>query len=281
MERDAPTFLLLGRYGDGIIMLPAFAEIYRRTGIRPRVVVNTAYADIYDGVSFVEPIPVNLDWKEDVHKARAMFPDAVLIQWWLATRPMPKNLDLSPWPNFEASMWDRCGFTEADRMRLPLVFDRRNATREATLMDRVWPSAMRGKPLVLYHFAGKSSPFGHLPELYPVIQAFARDFTLIDLGKIRAERIFDLLGLMECATGMILCDSAPLHLAYATETPYIAFIVDTWSGSKPLGNCVLSIRYKNTLRHLQDVAKVLKNWRDVVKVGFASKLQERKTLIQR
>jgi hypothetical protein len=172
------------------------------------------------------------------------------------------GVNLSLWPNFMASMWERCGFTQAEMVSLPLVFDRRNPIRERELLNHIWPFRMRNKPLLLYNFTGISSPFGFVPELYPVIQQFSRDFHIVDLGKIRAHRIFDLLGAYDVAAGLISSDTATAHLAHASNVPTIWMTVDSWCASTPRGNVALHFGYNETPRRLQDVTAILQSWRN-------------------
>ena len=46
-----PCYVLGGRFGDILQMLPCFHEIHRRTGIRPVVISSKAYASVYCGGS--------------------------------------------------------------------------------------------------------------------------------------------------------------------------------------------------------------------------------------
>jgi len=170
-------------------------------------------------------------------------------------------VNLNLWPNFMASMYERAGFTQKEMMRLPLVFDRRNTVRERELVERLWPTAYRKKPLLLTNFTGISSPFGYQPELYPILQSFRQWFHIVDLGGVRAHRIFDLLGLYDVAAGLITCDTATLHLAHATQTPYIAFSAKGWTGSTPRGNVALQVMYDDTPRRLNEIAEVLESWK--------------------
>jgi len=278
---DAPVLVLLGRTGDTILMLPAFREIHRRTGLKPRIIVSNEYANIYEGVSYCDPIPQNLHWWQGVEKARliaaALSENAVLPQWWLGKCPIPDEyrgkfnltcfghnwgVNLALWPNFMASMWERCGFTREEMVRLPLVFDRRNPVREASLLNQIWPVPMRKKPLLLFNVTGISSPYGFWPELYSAISPLFRHFHVCDLGKIKAHRIFDLLGAYDVAAGLISSDTATAHLAHASKVPTIWMTVDSWCGSTPRGNVALHFGYNETPRRLKDVVGVLQSWLD-------------------
>ena len=263
-------------------MFPAFREIHRRTGLKPKIIVGNEYANLYEGISYAEPIVHNLHWWQGVEKARAiasvLSENAVLPQWWLTPQcPIPEQyrgtfnltcfghnwgVNLSLWPNFMASMWERCGFTQDEMRTLPLVFDRRNPAREAALLNQIWPVPMRKKPLLLFNVTGISSPFGFWPELHPTVFKFSRDFHIVDLGKVKAHRLFDFLGAYDVAAGLITCDTATAHLAHASKVPTIWFTVDSWCGSTPRGNVALHLGYNETPRRLQDVADVLQSWRN-------------------
>ncbi len=279
---DAPSFIQLGRYGDLILLLPAFLEIFRRTGLKPNVVVSEEYASVLDGVSYVTPHPLGVHWWGGIPMAKdyakRLWGHSVCPAWWNDVEcPIPPeyrgqftlqchghshgvNIDL--WPNFMVSMYSRAGFTQSEMMSLACLFDRRNPNREAELVAKFYPPSLRKKPLLLYNFTGISSPFGFLPELWPTIQRFAREFHIVDLGKVKAHRIFDLLGAYDVAAGLITCDTATAHLAHASQVPTIWMSVDGWCGSVPRGNVALHFGYNETPRRLNDVADVLQSWRN-------------------
>lgn len=279
-RKDAPSFVQLGRYGDLILLLPAFLEIYKRIGCKPNVVVSEEYASVLDGVSYVTPHPLGVHWWGGVPMAKAyakkLWGRSVVPAWWNDVEcPIPPEyrgqfvlqchghehgVNLALWPNFMTSMYSRAGFTREEMLRLPCVFDRRNPDREAELIAKFYPPALRKKPLLLYNFTGISSPFAHTPELWPTFQQCTRHFRLLDLGAIKAHRIYDLLGLYDIAAGMIHCDSAPLHLAHASSTPYIAFCADGWTGSDARGNVVLQMRYSEVPRRLKEIGDTIQSW---------------------
>ncbi len=276
-----PSFIQLGRYGDIILLLPAFLEVFKRTGFKPNVVVSEEYASVLEGVSYVTPHPLGVHWWGGVpmakEYARKLWGRGIVAAWWNdAECPIPPEyrgnftlqchghehgVNLALWPNFMVSMYSRAGFTRDEMLRLPCVFDRRNPDREAELIAKLYPPLMRKKRLLLTNFTGISSPFGYQPELFPVIHRFARHFHIVDIGNVKAARIFDLLGLIDIAVGVITVDTATLHLCHASPTPYIAFTVPGWTSSEPRGNVALHIPYDQTPRRLQDVANVLEEWR--------------------
>lgn len=262
-------------------MLPAWREIYRITGKKVFVVVSENYSETLDGVSYVDVFPFHGDWKSDVAKARvyamSRWCSGRVIQWWNDTEPVPSefrgstvlscrgrkcSINSAKWPTYGHSMYERAGFPkESDWMDLPMVFDCRNPIREEALLREIWPDAMRKKPLLLFNVTGVSSPYGFWPELYPVVYKFAKDFHIVDLGKIRAHRIFDLLGAYDAAAGLITCDSAILHLAKASHVPTIAMTVDGWTGSVVRRNTALTFSYKQTIQRLPSVRILLEKWK--------------------
>ncbi len=264
----------LGAFGDLIILLPAFREIYNRTGQKPNIIVSDKYASVLDGVSYVTPYPIPVHWVDGMEEAKRFakeqFGEFVIPIWWndktfvvppkyrgsfiLQYNGRTYGINRSIWPNFMVSMWERLGFTQEEMMTLPLVFDLRT----------IRPTTVRKKPLLLYNFTGISSPFGYLDAVWPVLQGFSRDFQIVDLGKIKAPRIYDLLDLYDEAVGLLTCDTATLQLASASTVPYIAWTQNGFLGSTPRGNCVLQIPYDQTLRRLTEVRKALELWRNAV-----------------
>lgn len=279
-EGQAPCFIQLGRYGDIILLLPAFKAIYDRIGLKPRVIVCTQYKSVLDGVSYVEPIPVDYEWWSGIPSARllaeSMYGGGIVPQWWndpdhapivettfkggivLQCHGKEWGVDVNKWPNFMTSMWDRAGFTCEEMRSLPLVFDRRNPTRERQLLEQV--RGRNQKPMLLINFDGHSSPFAPVPEVMNEVFKFRNEINIVNLGKIRAHRIYDLLGLYDHAVGMITSDTATLHLAAGSSIPYIAYTVDGWCSSTPKGNVAVEIKYNQALNRISEIAPILDRW---------------------
>lgn len=277
--------VLLGRHGDLIQLAPAFAEIARVTGQAPLVIVARDYAHTLDGCSYVRSYPLNVGWYEGVPQARAVA-EALghagrVIQWWgdtpdkielvegiskhghitLQSHGHNWGVDTRKHPNYTLSMWGRAGFSRDDYYRLPLVFDRRDYQREGALAKATLPKGS-GKPVVLTHWTGNSSPFPYVPEVQNALtRKLGRDFQFVDLGRVQATRIFDVLGLMDRVAGMVLSDSAPLHLAAASPTPYVAYTIGGWTGSLPKGNVALHVCYDDAKRRLDEMLATVASWR--------------------
>lgn len=287
-QGQPPCFVQLGRYGDIILLLPCFKAIYDRIGLKPRVIVGAQYKGVLEGVSYVEPVPVDFDWWQGIPKARElaeqMFGGAVVPQWWNDPEKAPLaelahqggivlqchgrdwGVDIAKWPNFMASMWDRAGFSIEEMKTLPVVFDRRNAQREKVLWELYGPR--NKKQLVIVNFTGHSSPFGPVPEVMRELDRFRDRIHILDLGRIRASHIFDLLVFYDRAIGMITSDTATLHMASASTIPYIAYTVNGWSSSTPKGNVEIEIKYSDALNKLDRVAPLVQKWLDYGNVSL-------------
>lgn len=281
IPKTPPVFIVLGRAGDIILLLPAFMEIHRRTGRKPIVYVSQNYAGILQGVSYVQPEIVDQDWFEGVPKARQMaeakYGGAIVPAWWddpatangaamemhehgamvLQSHGRAWGVNCAENPDFGTSMWRRAGFTRDQMVSLPLVFDRRNPTREADLATRY---ERHNAPLLLYNCVGQSSPFGYVPELMRLLYPFRQKFNCVDLGQIRAERIYDLLGLYDRAVGLITIDTATAHLAPASKVPTIWLTVPGWGRSVPRGTVALHVPYDETPKRLGDINAVVEAW---------------------
>jgi hypothetical protein len=139
-----------------------------------------------------------------------------------------------------------------------LIFDKRDANRERALLERV---NRRKLPMLLVNFAGITSPFAPVPEVMNALECFRGQFVVVNLSDLRAYRIYDLIGLMDNAIGLLTIDTSTLHLAAASPTPYIAFCRDDGqSGSIPKGNCALKVPYSRTLDMIPAIVETVRLW---------------------
>jgi len=276
---EGVCFIQLGRFGDLILMLPVFQAVYQRTGFKPFVVVSDEYASVLEGVGYVSPVPVDCHWWKDMARAREIAEQfglpVVIPQWWNSgdKEPVPStargqfpvvchgkefHVNRNVWPNYMASMWAQCGFTIKEMNELPVVFNWRDRDREWALLQEV--RRYRRKPMLLVNWTGISSPFAAMPEYMRVIQRFESQFQIVNLGTLRAERIYDLLGLYDAAAGLITIDTATLHLAGAGNVEYVAFTRSDWSGSVPKGKCVLEVGYDGAEQQAEKLVPILHRW---------------------
>lgn len=277
----APIVINLGgKFGDIIQCLPAFKAIRDRTGVKPTVIVSKEFASVFEGVSYVTPDVTDAHWYNDVERIDAYIKEryggAIWPQWWnagndelmkataahggisLRVHGTNWSIDQSRYPGFMQSMWLRMGFTISEMSTLPLIFDRRSPVRENLLRGRV--IGRHRKPVVLYNFNGQASPFAPVPEVMKMLEPFQSRIQFIDLAEVFADRIYDLIGLMDSSIGVITIDTASLHLVRASSAPYIAFTRDGWSGSVALGNVALNIKYSQAMERLNEVPPVLEKW---------------------
>lgn len=279
-----PVFILLGRFGDIIQILPCFLEIYQRTGTKPILIVNREFANLLEGVSYVEPYPIDGIYWQNIAKgrkiAKEIFGGGIVLPWWnedpehaamiresakgdfvIQCHAQNWGVDISKWPDYGTSMASRCGFTLAEWLELPLVFDRRDPIRERELCHKVL--GKEDRPIILYNFTGFSSRFGYVPEVVnPMRNTFGKTFRFLDLASVHGHRIYDLLGFYDHphTVGLLTSDTATLHLAQASNVPYIAFTVDGWSSSVPKGNCALHAKYSEVPRRIPEILKQIAVW---------------------
>lgn len=277
LPKNPPLFIQLGRTGDLLLLFPAFKLIYDRTGMKPHVIVSNVYANIFEGISYAVPNVITGHWYNDMPKARAlaekMSINPIIPQWWqpgvfprdvppgpmiLQSHGLNWGVDTSKYPDFGTSMWARAGFTRQEMIAAPLVIDRRNPMREEVLFKQ---HVTNNKPLLLYNFTGISSPFGYVPEMMKLLSPYQLHFNLVDIGHIRAFRIFDLLGLYDKAVGLITIDTSTAHLAPASKVPTIWFTVPNWGSSVPRGNVALHVSYNETPKRLNEIQAVLEKWK--------------------
>jgi len=125
----------------------------------------------------------------------------------------------------------------------PLVFDCRDAAREAALVKSV---ATGGRPLILTAFTGRTSPFKQKDDLLCELKDKFPNQAIVDISAIQAERVYDLLGLFDSATMLISADTMHLHLSRASKVPVIALARDypsNWNGTPPQTRFKFYCRY--------------------------------------
>lgn len=235
-----PAWVQMGRVGDLILLMPAWQAWAERSGRKTVVVTSKEFGQVLEGASYIQPILLPYSWY-DAAKARqwaqARYGQVIVTQLHGTGLHTPPD-DL---PSFSLTMWRRTGLAE-EYATLPLTFDQRNPNREANLLARVLTNQ---KPIVLVKTDGWTSPFDPANEVRACMrEIFGDQIQIVDLDKIVAHRVFDLLGLLDKAIGLVTIDSMSLHLAAASKVEYVAFVRDDGqSGSIPKGNCVMACGY--------------------------------------
>lgn len=208
MNRET-VFVMLGRAGDVINVLPALKLHKERTGQTPFLLVGRDFASILDGVSYAAPLVYDGPWQEcrkAIAWAREKIPGAAIVDssiFGVGYFPITRMA------SFDREAWDRCE-TGVPFGRLLPEFDRRDRARERAAWAGV---PIDGRKLIVTALAGVSSPYPAGDELRAALANAFPDCKVFDVSGVRCDRLFDLLGILERAAVFVASDSAPLHLA--------------------------------------------------------------------
>lgn len=222
------VYVMLGRYGDIVNILPML-KAEADAGRRPTLVVAQDFADILDGVSYVDRIV----WDG----AYDRLPDALR---WLRrdkgiTAPIVPQYHRNPYDksrltdSYQKECWRLAGKLKDFEARGPLVFDRRDDKREEAL---VLAHTACSKPVILLGLDSVSSPLANKAEITAAIcRRFSDTHEVLDLAHIKAARVYDLIGLLEAAALTISADTMFIHLARAGSARLLALVNSGWRGS--------------------------------------------------
>ncbi len=227
--------------GDLINLLPV-AKVFSDLGQKVGILACEPYADVLDGVSYVDKVIYpGQPWEIEkaVEFANKICPNVVVTQVngpkeeILKHAYQPKGQTTAMADSFARESWHLAGLG-SEWGTHPLVFDRRSPERESGWLPKT--SKAKPRPIMLVALDSASSPFEYRELLWKMIQLeYGKAFNVIDLGLCMAERIYDLLGLMEKAHCLITVDTAILHLAHAVpKLPVMALVQDSpiyWNGS--------------------------------------------------
>jgi hypothetical protein len=241
-----PAVCCLGRLGDIAAALPIAHDLYYQTGAPTPFIVSQDYAPLLEACSYVSPIPVDLRFdrlgfatRKHIHR----YGQIHIAQTFATDERMPERVTDS----FVTDAWARAGVLE--RFGLPLVIDRRDKAREQKLIDDM---GLSGRPYVVVHGGGVSSPYPHRHELLKALSGVPA--RVIDITALSAQKPQDLLAVLEGASCAILADSFPLHLSYALPNlPVIALATDkpdNWYGAPPRPNWIHDYRYEESREFL-------------------------------
>lgn len=230
----------LGRYGDCLNIMPCVRQLHLQ-GASVLWAIHPEFADILDGISYADRFVAPVPRYRDVHLAEMMIADRcaeILIPQLYGNEEYNGREQES----FAVGMWNVFGM--ADRWHdLPLVLDRRDPARESKLCV-----GLDDRPLVLTCFNSSSSPFNGA-DIAAALRS-RTDWNVVRLDAIRADRIYDLCGLMERAACLVTVDTAALHLSYATRVPTVALLSEgpphmrsDWYGTHERRHWIGSCRY--------------------------------------
>lgn len=238
-----PPIVSLRRYGDIINLLPLLRFIHRKTNTRVKLIVHRTFANVIEGVSYVEPIIWDGDMDAPLAAAKAHG----------AVNAQVHGLGLKPDPtqNYAKRAWRLLGYEWSRHSEL--VFDRRDALREKKLVPE------SDLPIVLVKLHGFSSVFKESENLWALLRAeFDGLCQLVDLDKINADRIYDLLGLLDSAACLVTVDTVTLWLARGSKCPVVALVNDLpYLASPPVGNVLVRLPYRVAFKFWEKIASAI------------------------
>jgi len=246
----------LGRFGDIVNILPICKHIAENYA-KPHLMVSREFASVLEGVSYVIPEIVDIDYSRVLTAmdiARPKFPIVLQAQIYGKNYTPEKTC-----ASYNVQSWKMLGFEHRFKdPSLDLVFDRRDAHREAQLVTKL----STDKPMLLVQVtSGVSSPFsGGVALLEEIKKAFGESLNVVDLDKVRAEKIYDIIGLMDNAIGLVSIDTALLHLAAASSVPVVALVnPQPWAGSMLRCNCFERITYAEATKQrvFEGIGKII------------------------
>lgn len=216
------TYIQLGRLGDLCNAAKICLHEHRRTGERVRLVVAREFAPFLEAFSYIEPVVIEetQDFLPTVIKRQ---PNAIVLQSWMNPEQRHET------DSYQKEAWRRAGKLDAFGT-MPLVLDRRDATRELQYSAK-WSMA---KPLILVATQSPSSPFSRGQQLMTALwETFSETHLVVDTSLILADKPQDLLGLIDRAALLVTIDSFPLHLSEASRCPVIAILNDVGTSATP------------------------------------------------
>lgn len=239
----------LGRLGDIVNILPCLKLIADRYK-KPHLMVSAEFAELLDGVTYVEPFVIPLKNEELVAAtsiAKSSFSICLVAQIW-GKKPFTIERQCR---SYNEESFRAIGMLHhfEDKNFRP-VFDNRSPERERVLVEQVVGDSK--KPIILVNVTkAVSSPCAHCaPLLEEITKVWSSDYLIVNLAEIRAHRVYDLLALMELARCCVTLDTVFAHLAPATKCPVVLLSNPRhWAGTIVRGgNGVSDIPYDEVLK---------------------------------
>lgn len=242
------------RLGDICSNLPVARDIFLGTGEKPDWYVNLHFAAIFGGVSYATPIKTQFaPDRTDLACELAQKKHSVVLMM----QTFGKMWHGKPTPCcYNRLAWQNVGYGQHfdNVQEFPLIFDRRDREREERLCQRVITGT---KPVLLLSIAcGRSSPFSaHHTFSYSIMRKWSAHFQVVDLCRVRAARIYDVVGLMDRAAILVTSDSVFVHLA--TASPRLPVILlhnnEPFLATSPRCHCILKMPYANWHARIREV----------------------------
>jgi hypothetical protein len=222
-------YIQLGRVGDILNVLPLCRRDFIETGVRPVLMVAEKFCGLLDGVTYVEPFVFGGRF-EDISLAYDVaepFAEKLGVEL-VCTQIYGEGLyAAASCSSFLREAWARDPRAPAWGT-LPLVFDRRDPTREAGVSNQLMKRST-GKPYIVLALSGTSSPFPENVSLSTYLRnKLGKTFDFVDVSGFIAPRFYDLLALLEGAHALVTVDSGLLHLAAALPSLDVFAFVTRW-----------------------------------------------------
>lgn len=238
----------LRRNGDIICILPILHKVSQEIKRPVRLVVAKEYVDLLDGVSYAQAVRWDGDWEDPMAAARHFSAQNAQAYGFRS------GINYDPRDgHFAEVCWRKLGYVFDNNA--PLIFDRRSPEREQALIERVFKTE---KPKILINMIGYSSPLLQ-EDIDFVTTRIYKDFgpfcEIIDMKDLRAERLYDLIGLMDRANVLVTADTATLWLAHASMVPNVLIS----RGSPKRGNCKCWVEYQFIKERWMEIAMAIRS----------------------
>lgn len=245
-KAETADVVSLRRNGDIISLLPLLKRMSDQLRRPIKLAVMREYAGLLEAAPYIYPVLCDGDMEDPIAAAaRLNAVNAQVFGRGIKTNTRSGNFVKDAW-RLLGHKWDRYA---------PLVLER-NDKRETALAASVFKT---NKPKILLKFHGHSSPFKDAAAIHKAISsAFQDKAEIVSLDDVKAERIFDLLGLMDRAACCVTIDTVAIHLAPATHCPMVQIVHDTEFGASPRkGNCLLRVRYADASSRVKDILDII------------------------
>jgi hypothetical protein len=246
-----PALCCLGRLGDITAALPLAQEMAYEAGAPVPFIVAREFAPLIQGASYANPNIFDGHFSKLAQAQRQFanrFSRIAVAQTYASDAPWAENLVTD---SFVKEAWHRAGMLP--KFGLPLVFDRRDATREAQIAGEF---DLDSSPYIVVHRGGFSSPYPFRQELMLSLKGLR----VIDITGLTCSAPYDLLAVLERASCAILADSFPLHLSFACrDLPVIALQTDSpnnWFGAPERPNWIAHYRYQDSKLKVDEIAEL-------------------------
>lgn len=244
--------------GDILNVMPILFQKFQETGQRQVLMVSKDYALLLAGCSYIEPLIWEGDWTDlngALAQAQERFKNVVSLS------TFGKSLSLvRQTPSFALEQWRQAGMLKDYGTGMALWFDERNREREAALVKRHLDQRT-GVKVILLADHSYSSPFEQMDDLVQLLRENFGDCQIVRLSEVKAEQVYDLLGLYELAHVLVSIETMHLHLAQATGLPVIALTTDKpelWHGTAWRKQFVLQCRYADYEQRKDEIVKAVR-----------------------